>query len=84
MGEAIHDTFGGGDPGGENVGDQNALFARITPPTVPKDNTEAASMAADQKIRDDMARRRASRTLFTGGQGVLDRPSTTSNTLLGT
>lgn len=44
---------------------------------------EDANAVAQQRIQEEAKRKRASQTLFTGGQGVLDRPTTASSVLLG-
>ena len=48
-----------------------------------KPSRSAANIDSLRLQRDSLARRRASRTLFTGGQGSLDQPSAASSVLLG-
>lgn len=63
---------------------QNDLFAQVKAPTAltpPKREDVEGGVIGDQV--KDLQRRRASGTLFTGGQGVLDQPTTASTILLG-
>lgn len=44
---------------------------------------DQAAQAAQTRLKEDVKRRRASQTLFTGGMGLTDTPSTASSVLLG-
>ena len=72
--------------GVERVATASDLFKRVKPPPesdVAAPSIEAAEVDAQKKIREEIRQRRASRTLFTGGAGVLDMAPTASQTLLG-
>ncbi len=60
----------------------NEQLARTPKPVQPttKERIVSGELADEKRA---MARRRASSTLFTGGQGVLDNPSVASSVLLG-
>ncbi len=64
------------------------LFAQVgkkndNPATKPPDVANA-QQTAFQQVENNLRRRRAFSTLFTGGQGTLDSPSTAPATLIGT
>lgn len=85
MGSAIADAFDG-DQSGQQVETQEDLFKMVenpNKPPAPVNPFEQAQDYANQRTSEDQVRRRASRTLFTGGFGALDRPTTASSVLLG-
>lgn len=73
------------DPEGPTLNEQLQEQQRVQAPPEgirapdPKDAGKTALTAQAGNLK----RKRASRTLFTGGQGVLDQPATASTTLLG-
>ncbi len=61
----------------------HALENKTPDPQAPLQPTpENAGSAADRRIKKDIGRLRASRTLFTSGSGI-DTPNTASTVLLG-
>ena len=76
-----------GNQGGASFNDVMShvkdAFAPPPPPAAPPDPFANADLIAAEKIKKDAQARRASRTLFTGGTGVLDQPTSASNVLLG-
>lgn len=62
----------------QHQANEDSKNMRLQPPA-----WSTASLGATYGQLQDLGRKRASRTLLTGGQGVLDQPSTASSVLLG-
>ncbi len=65
------------------VHDRHPAVTETAQTTIQPPNRASATTAALGEQNRMWERRRASQTLFTGGQGVLDQPSTASSYLLG-
>lgn len=79
--KTISDIFGGGL---DALGLNRVLQNRAKPPPGPSEpNPAQARLDALAGQADMLKKKRASQTLFTGGQGVLETAPSASNTLLG-